>query len=114
MHALIAEERLDFMVIQETKIGTNGFEDGGIALGGSDCEWIFQAITGNAGGMLSLWNSTMGKLIFSFSGRDFSGVCLEWGCKKTKCFVVNIYSPCNMTGKRKLWDDLRMTKSGFG
>lgn len=33
---------------------------------------------------------------------------------KLKCFIVNIYSPCTLSGKRKLWADLRMTKEGFG
>lgn len=41
-------------------------------------------------------------------------VFVEWGCTKQKCFVVNIYAPCNIAGKRKLWEDLRMTKTGFG
>lgn len=29
-------------------------------------------------------------------------------------FVVNIYAPCNLAGKRKIWVDLRMTRRGFG
>lgn len=28
--------------------------------------------------------------------------------------MVNVYSPCSLAGKRKLWGDLVMTKRGFG
>lgn len=55
-----------------------------------------------------------GNLIFSFSGSGFAGICLEWGVRKIRCFVVNVYSPCNLEGKWKLWQDLMMSKRGFG
>lgn len=68
---------------------------------------------GTPGGMLSLWDANRGSLVFTFTGRGFSGVCLDWGSNKERCFMVNIYSPCNMEGKRKLWEDLKMSRKGF-
>lgn len=56
----------------------------------------------------------MGSLSFSFSGCCFSGVCLEWGCNKIRCFVINIYAAYNLADKRRMWDELRMSKRGFG
>lgn len=82
--------------------------------GGVDCGWNYFLANGNSGGMLSIWDVNKGNLVFSFFGSGFSGVCLEWATMKERCFVVNIYSSCTMEGKRKLWDELRMTKKGFG
>lgn len=44
--------------------------------------------------------------LFSFQGEDFLGVCLEWGVEKTRCFVINIYSKCDLVSKRRLWEYL--------
>jgi hypothetical protein len=39
---------------------------------------------------------------------------LEWGVHNKICFVVNIYSKCDIAGKRRLWETLLMSKRGFG
>lgn len=64
--------------------------------GDGDCGWVYHPAIGNAGRMLSMWKSKRGNLIFSFSGCSFLRVCMEWGCKKQRCFAINIYGPCNM------------------
>lgn len=74
------------------------------------CVWS----EGNSGGILYLWNKSYSKLIFSFSGDGFVGVCLEWGPLATRCFVVNIYSKCDLVAKRRLWDNLVEVKEGLG
>lgn len=102
IHFFIKKENLDFMVVQETKMET---KDGQLCeqlWGGVECAWLCLPVIGNAGGLLSLWNANLGNFIFSFSSYGFSGVCLEWEGKRTRCFVVNIYSPCNMAGERRL------------
>lgn len=33
---------------------------------------------------------------------------------KKLCYVVNVYTPCNLAGKRKLWEVLRKVKNSFG
>lgn len=30
-----------------------------------------------------------------------------------KCFIVNVYSPCDLVGKMRLWADLNKVKTGF-
>lgn len=64
--------------------------------------------------MLNLWNKDRFKMIFKFYGEGFIGVHGLWGVNNLKCFIMNIYSPCSMEGKRKLWDDLKLSKKGFG
>lgn len=36
------------------------------------------------------------------------------GSSNLRCFIVNFYSPCSMSGKRKLWEDIKMSKKGVG
>jgi hypothetical protein len=52
--------------------------------------------------------------IFTFIGEGFVGVCLEWGVVKKVCFVVNVYAKCELNAKRRLWESISMSKSGFG
>lgn len=34
------------------------------------------------------------------------GVCLEWGVDKTRCVLINIYSKCDLSAKKRLWECL--------
>lgn len=96
IRSFIKEEKLDFMVIQETKIESIDRQFCEQLWGGNDCAWLSLPAIGNTGGLLSLCNANLGNLMFSFLGSGFCSVCLEWGSKKIKCFVVNIYSLCTI------------------
>lgn len=52
--------------------------------------------------------------VFSFVGEGFSGGCFERGTNGTVCYVVNVYSSCSLSGKRRLWQDLRRVRNSFG
>lgn len=111
---LILMEKLEFITIQETKmelIDKNLCEQ---LWGNVDCGCSFCPVIGNAEGLLNIWDSSKGGLILNFSGFGFAGVCLEWVVRKIRCFIVNVYAPCNLVGKRKLRQDLLMSKRGFG
>jgi hypothetical protein len=54
--------------------------------------------------MLSIWNKDLFSFKYSFTGEGFLGVCVEW--KEGLLYIVNVYSPYSMSGKRKLWSDL--------
>lgn len=82
-------------------------------MGDASCNWVYSPSEGRSGGMLSIWNKEIFKLLFSFKGRGFCGICGEWGPLKIKCFLVNIYSSCNPVEKRQLWEVLKMSKRGF-
>jgi len=111
---LIRNHGVDFMAIQETKLENVSPALSYKLWGSQNCNWAFLPSEGNSGGILSLWNNTISKLIFSFSGDGFVGVCLEWGVLATRCFVVNIYSKCDLVAKRRLWDNLVEVKEGLG
>jgi hypothetical protein len=111
---MVKKERIDFLAIQETKL-----EEVSDSLcfglwGSDDCQWISSPSQGNSGGLLSIWCKSSFSLIFSFSGEGFVGACLEWGVNKQICYIVNIYSKCDLASKRKLWEVLLMSKNGFG
>jgi hypothetical protein len=63
---------------------------------------------------VSVWDDRKVSLLFSFSGESFLGVCLKVEFDQSLCFVVNVYSKCDLNGKKRLWNDLVMSKGGFG
>jgi hypothetical protein len=111
---LILTEKVDFMAIQETKLEVISEALCHSLWGGSDCEWAFLPAEGNSGGILSIWRNVNSSLIFTFIGEGFVGVCLEWGVRKNIFFMVNVYAKCDIIAKRGLWDNICMSKRGFG
>lgn len=64
---------------------------------------------------MSLRSKSNSNLLFSFTGKGFVGVCLEWGVLKNRTFVVNyVYSKCDLMEKRTLWHSLLEVKRGLG
>jgi hypothetical protein len=110
---LVIKERVDFLVIQETKLEAITEALYFNLWGSEDCSWCFLPSEGSSGGIHSIWRKSSSLLIFTFYSEGFVGVFLEWGSQKQICFVVNIYSKCDISGKRRLWDSLLMSKGGF-
>ncbi|WJX32289.1 hypothetical protein P8452_20632 [Trifolium repens] len=52
-------------------------------------------------------------MVFSFMGVGFVGVCLDLADKNARVCVINVYSKCNLRDKRKLWQEVLMTRGGF-
>jgi endonuclease/exonuclease/phosphatase family metal-dependent hydrolase len=111
---LILAESVDFMAIQETKLETISDSLYYSLWGGTDCDWAFLPSEGSSGGILSLWRKVNSSLIFTFIGEGFVGVCLEWGRLKSICFVINVYSKCDLASKRRLWSNILICKRGIG
>ncbi|GKV45281.1 hypothetical protein SLEP1_g52387 [Rubroshorea leprosula] len=69
---------------------------------------------GMSGGMLCLWNPkvlTMSRII---EGENFIGIEGIWGREATPVSIINVYSPCQLSGKRTLWEELKKLVSGRG
>jgi exonuclease III len=112
--AMVKEEKVDFLAIQETKMEVIS-EALVLGLWGNDrCGWSYLPAEGNNGGILSIWNKVKALLVFTFPGEGFVGVCLDLLADNNKCFIVNVYAKCNIRDKRKLWGDIIMSKLGFG
>jgi hypothetical protein len=41
-------------------------------------------------------------------------VCLFLLAEHKTCYVVNVYAKCDIQAKRRLWDNISMSKQGFG
>jgi hypothetical protein len=111
---MVSKEKVDFLALQETKLEVVTEAICFNLWGGEDCSWAFLPSVGNSGGIISIWRKSSSTLIFTFMGEGFVGVCLEWGVHKELCYVVNVYSKCDLNGKRRLWEVLRMSRGGFG
>jgi hypothetical protein len=111
---LVLKERVDFLAVQETKLEAISDALCYSLWGGEDCCWDFLPSEGSSGGILSIWRKSLSTLLFTFTSEGFVEVCLEWGRMKKVCYVVNIYSKCDLNGKRRLWETLSMSKGGFG
>ncbi|MCH91477.1 LINE-1 reverse transcriptase like, partial [Trifolium medium] len=77
-------------------------------------EWEQRNLDGASGGILSIWGKSNSNSISTFNGEDYVGVCVEWGVLKTLIFVVNVYSKCDLLSKRRLWNNILMSKGSLG
>lgn len=104
----------DLCFIQETKM--ERVDDAFVqSLGGSFVVgWVSKLDPGMSGGILQMWKVGLLNAIFTFIGEGFVGICAEWGPNNTRCFrVINFYSPYGLSGKKRLWKELLMSKRGF-
>jgi hypothetical protein len=111
---LVKDEKIEFLAIQETKLQEVSASLCYSIWGGEDCGWAFNPSIGNSGGILSIWRKSVFSFVFSFVGTGYVGVCLDWGAQKKRCYIVNVYSKCDLTNKRRLWESILMSKGGFG
>nr|KYP50529.1 Putative ribonuclease H protein At1g65750 family [Cajanus cajan] len=91
---MVRQKGVDLLLLQETKLETCSRELCHQLWSDEDFDWLAWPATGNSGGILTIWNTTSGKLRYHFCGPGFVGVCLEWGEKKQIIRIVNVYSPC--------------------
>lgn len=50
----------------------------------------------------------------AFSGENYLGLEGWWGKDKVKVTLVNVYAPCDLRGKRLLWEELVSQMEGRG
>jgi len=103
---LVRSNNVDFLAVQEPKLEEITPTICYSLWGGEDCDWAYRPSEGNSGGILSLWRKSSAHFLFSFQGEGYVGVCLEWGVEKKRCVVVNVYSKCDLVGRRSLWEAL--------
>jgi hypothetical protein len=111
---LVVDHKVDFLALQETKLEMISDKLCYSLWGSEDYNWFFLPSDGASGGILSIWGKSNSNLIYTFSGEGFIGVCLEWGVLKTNCFVINVYSKCDLVSKRSLWSSIILSKRHYG
>lgn len=68
------------------------------------CNWSDSPVVDAMGRLLSIWCNKKGKMVFSFAGLRYLGVCLEWGVNFLPYFMVNVYAMCSLVDKRVFRD----------
>jgi exonuclease III len=111
---LVRAQKADFIALQESKLEVVSDALCYSLWGSEDCNWAFLPAVGANGGIISIWSKSNSNLLFTFMGEGFVGVCLEWGVLRVKCFLVNVYSKCDLASKRRLWSNVIRLKEDYG
>lgn len=59
-----------------------------------------------AGGLLCIWRRWVFNLQETVVGNGYIGLIGLWGAQSLPWVIVNVYSPCNLEDKRRLWAEL--------
>jgi exonuclease III len=111
---LVLSEKIDFLAVQETKMEVISEKLCHGLWGGDGYDWVFFPAVGNSRGLLSLWDKAKANRFFSFMGEGFLGVCLDLISEQRRCCFVNVYAKCNIQSKWKMWEEIVMSRRGFG
>lgn len=101
---LVATENPDILFIQETKMELINSRLCYSLWGNSDCDFVFLPSIGRSGGLLSIWSRKHFQLQISFSGEGFLGISGLLAGNISN--FINVYSPCNISEKRLLWNNI--------
>ncbi|GKU93946.1 hypothetical protein SLEP1_g7495 [Rubroshorea leprosula] len=72
-----------------------------------DMDWVAKSSTGMSGGLICVWDSKILKKKETIEGDNFIGVFGLWGVEEIPVYILNIYSPCQLSSKRALWEELQ-------
>lgn len=108
---IAGEEQVDMILLQETKLQSIDTRICGALWGDGNFEWEFSPSIDRAGGLICIWRRGAFQLQDCIVDRSFIGLCGFWGDESRPCIIINIYSPCNLEGKRRLWAELLDWKS---
>ncbi|GKV02021.1 hypothetical protein SLEP1_g14508 [Rubroshorea leprosula] len=106
LRKIVSGQHVNFLMIQETKLETVDENLCRSIWGQEGFEWYAKSVDGRSGGLLCIWDSHLFKKIDLFEGDGFISVEGLWGANKTSCCFLNVYGPCNVTGRAKLWNDI--------
>ena len=108
---MVKKQQIDLLCIQETKKEQIKKTMCQALWRDPDVSWEMQPASNTTGGLLCLWSEKAFKMERKVSGRGF--ILLEgvWIQEAQKVHILNIYSPCDITNKRLLWDSIRQLKN---
>ena len=103
--------KVDLVCLQETK------KDNFTKLicqniwGDFNVSWDSVPSVHTVGGLLCMWNNSDFEVDRRVKGRNFLMLVGTWIKDNLKLFIVNVYAPCHLAGKRDLWEELRQLKA---
>lgn len=109
---ILAERRVDIVLLQETKKSEVNSELVKIIWPGDYFEFMSVDAIGRAGGLLCTWNPDVFQLKASCCNHNFlllSGTIFH----SFECVIINVYDPNEVAKRREVWECLIKLKSFF-
>ncbi|GLT48341.1 hypothetical protein SLA2020_219730 [Shorea laevis] len=107
LRELVMKEKVDFLAIQETKLGGIDKKISRTVWGSDEVEWVAKDALGLSGGIACFWNSKVIRATRVLEGEHYIGIEGIWHPENEPVFLINVYSPCQLSRKRVLWVELR-------
>ncbi|GKV32990.1 hypothetical protein SLEP1_g41549 [Rubroshorea leprosula] len=107
---IIASEKVEFISIQESKMMEVDFQLCKSVWGADNFDWVAKPSRGTSGGLICIWNNDILKKEKIIEGENFVGVHGFWGASKIPVYILNVYAPCDMMGKRTCWSSIKEPK----
>ncbi|XP_058777373.1 uncharacterized protein LOC131651709 [Vicia villosa] len=111
VNSIISQGKADIFFIQESKLEVVDCATVSCFWRKVDVGWSFSKSSGASGGLIMLWKEGSFDVIHSFAGAGYLSIKLRW--KGKNYYIVNVYSPCELNLKRKLWRELLSLKAKF-
>eukprot|EP00256_Glycine_max_P042553 XP_006593114.1 transcription factor SRM1-like [Glycine max] len=58
-----------------------------------------------------MWNNSVFEVDRRVKGRNFLILVGRWTNDNLRLFIVNVYAPCDLAGKRAMWEELRQLRA---
>ena len=111
--SFVESHRVDMILLQESKLNSCNYGRVQRLWAADDFDWEWQPAVGNAGGLLMIWDTKAFKKEMSVVKDRFIMVKGKWLVEEFNCIVVNVYAPCGLEEKNRLWEDLLQLKIKF-
>ena len=79
--------------------------------GDANVSWDSVPSIHTAGGLLCMWNNLAFEVDRRVKGTNFLMFVGRWIKENMKLYIVNVYAPCDIAGKRELWEQLKQLKA---
>jgi len=104
------KHKVDLVCIQETKKEKFDKIICQSMWGDSTVSWDSDPFVQAASGLLCMWNNSTFHVEMRVKGRNFLMLDGRWVIENQRLYIVNVYAPCDIAGKRALWEELRQLK----
>ena len=110
---LTLANNIDILCIRETKKESVDVKLCQYLWGGSSVSWECVPSSNAAGGLLCIWNNGSFLVDRRVLGRGFIMLEGTWIKENKRVFIINVYAPCELQGKREQWAELLQLKSSY-
>ena len=107
---LVNKQHVDMLCIQETKKELIDRDICHALWGDPDVQWADQPATHTAGGILCLWSEKVFRMERKIIGPGYVMMSGKWIQEDQSVNIVSVYSPCDIQGKRVLWEAIKQLK----